>query len=61
MAAIGCDTCVARCNGFFADYCSHIDFIETFPGEGRPIPRYPKIPSWCPGYVAEDDPEGEVA
>jgi hypothetical protein len=46
-----CRRCLARNDGMCGSYCYHAIFAERFPGEGRPIPRYPRTPKWCPGMV----------
>lgn len=57
MARPQCDTCAARNNGTLADYCYHVAFAESHPGDGRVIPQYPQQPRWCPGHEAEIEDE----
>lgn len=46
-----CTRCLARNDGMDGTYCFHCVFAESFPGEGRPLPDYPRTPKWCPGMV----------
>jgi hypothetical protein len=52
-----CTRCLVRNDGAFGTYCFHAAFAQTHPGDGRPIPLYPKTPRWCPGMVRKPPQE----